>query len=175
MSVDKLLTKFHKEVKQLEKLHRAALDAGKVDSKQKKVVTTAFIELLKGGGFGYGTKIRVNDVLYTYGPTVTESVSPEAWLDLYEKKVISRTMFLKAISVSKTAADKAAGQDIVLRVSEKQTGKTSDLRTEKFAGTYTKELQIIAPEISKIKKRVPMKNIATTKPILKRKIKLVAR
>lgn len=167
---DKYLLQFSKAVENYDSAHKASLAAGNIANARKKNVTEAFKIILKEKNLPFGTKIRHKDILYGYGPTVSETIPSDKWLELYEKKLISRSQFLAPLSVAKGKAEESAGVDMTMRITLSKKGDKSDLRKEDFKGTYTTPIQIITPELH-IKKRTTSIKLPI-KPLLKRKINL---
>jgi hypothetical protein len=168
MSKDTDLNKFVKAVEAYDKHHKKQLEGGKQERDLKKNMVTALKDLITNNQLPYGVAVQVRDCVYKYTTSDSEKIVPEKWLELYDKKRISRKQFLEAITVNKDAAKRSAGADLVDRILEIVKGTTMDMRVDKVKTGDKNEIKLILPLRKLIKKR--RGNAETEITLPKRKI-----
>lgn len=141
-------------------------------NKCKIALRDELVDYLRKNQLPVGSKVRVDNMLMSYGPTVSESIKPRAWLDLLYKGKITEDQFLSAISVGKGEASRIIGHDQVLHISANKIGSRSDIRLEVDKNSHIDEFSVIQPRTIRLKRTAnPDSNFLG----VKRKIKIGVR
>lgn len=161
--------------RRIERYNKLAEDARVASNKanqEKTKLKNEFTEFLRENEYPVGTQVRYEDKLFSYARTEAEVIPPEKWLEMFEKKKISREQFLDALSVGKTRANQIIGADQVKAIEQIVMGDKADLRIVKCKPDKDAvKVEVIRP-ITKIRTRKrPYANIKQRSKI-KRKIKL---
>lgn len=134
-TTDRVLETFAEQIRAYEKEHARILALSSGERALKKAAVSSLQKLFSECGVSTSAKVRVDSTVYYYGTHSSDKIITEEWLKLYEDKLITREQFLAALSVSKTEANKSAGQDVILRITKTVVGTEFDIRSEKSSNT----------------------------------------
>lgn len=112
-----------------EREKREATNASNRAKTQARHGFTGFFETTKAPT---NTAIVIDGVKYWWGVVEGEEIDPAKWFAMYEDGHITKEQFLDCISVLKSEAKKAIGEDQVLTITNRTRGDKADVRTDDY-------------------------------------------